>query len=205
MPESASGRPTPSVAIFSLPFALFTSLRENSPSPFLPLYSGFPGRLPWPARGRLGHRRASARAGRFAASLPSPSAWPVSLRSAHPSALLFSFFIHRAFNQRSISLKHMGIDHCCRDIVVSHQFLNISYIASRLQEMRGEGMTKGMTAYLARHIQFLCRYFKRSLKSVFVNMMTADLAGPGVRGKSVRRKNVLLDPFLSSVRVFPFK
>jgi hypothetical protein len=68
----------------------------------------------------------------------------------------------------------MRVNHGGRDIFVAEQLLDGAYVGARLEEMRGEAMSKGMRRGRLGYSSSLGRRFDCSLQQALMHMMTAD-------------------------------
>jgi len=117
-----------------------------------------------------------------------------------------ALLIEGTLDSQAAALKHMSIDHCCFDILVSEEFLNCADVVAALQEMGGEGMTEGVATDW-----FVCDTGQAGggvhgfLKAAFIGMVAAHHIGAWVDGDAFGREDVLPGPFARGVGVFLFK
>ena len=97
----------------------------------------------------------------------------------------------------------MRVDHGGGHIVVPEQLLNSADISSTLQQMRSEGMAKGMGADLLRQPCTAHRHLDGFVDDARVNMMATREARARVNGEIPGRKDILPAPFLGGSGVFP--
>ncbi len=95
----------------------------------------------------------------------------------------------------------MGVNHRRADVFVAQQFLHRANVVATLEQMCGEGMSKRVT----------CRWFREAgrtngilhgrLQHAFGNVVSLSLTRTRIDAKTRGRKDILLAPFPSSIRV----
>jgi hypothetical protein len=68
----------------------------------------------------------------------------------------------------------MRVNHGSGDILVAEQLLDGAYVGARLEEMRGEAMSKGMRRGRLGYSSSLGRRFDCSLQQALMHMMTTN-------------------------------
>lgn len=67
--------------------------------------------------------------------------WGITRISVRTLSIIL-WFIERTTNSDLTTIEHMRIDHCRFDIVMPHQFLDLSYIAANFQQLGGKRMAE---------------------------------------------------------------
>src|SRR3972149_6734716 len=88
--------------------------------------------------------------------------------------------IQRTLDSQTPALKHMSIDHCCFDILVSEEFLNCADVVAVLEQMGGKGMAKRVRRNVFVDFCAAGGFPDGFLNHCFMQMMTAGKAGPFV-------------------------
>lgn len=96
----------------------------------------------------------------------------------------------------------MDVDHRRADVLVAEQFLHRTDVVTGFEEVRGEGMAKGMAGDGFGDAGTQRGLAHSFLQRTFVVMMAASLAAPWIGGEFCGRKEILLGPFPGCMRVF---
>jgi len=94
------------------------------------------------------------------------------------------------------SVQDMGIDHCRADILVPKEFLNGADIIACFKQMRGKGMSEGVTTDMLNYARTADCFLDASLKNRLMSVMPPLFAGFGVLPTVLLRKYPLSSPFL---------
>ena len=97
----------------------------------------------------------------------------------------------------------MGVDHGGGHIGVPEQLLNGADIGAALQQVGGEGMTKGMRADVLRQTGTAHRHLDGLIDDAGVHMMATGDARTRVNGEIPGGKDILPAPFRGGLGIFP--
>ena len=113
--------------------------------------------------------------------------------------------IQRTLDSQSPALKHMSIDHCCFDILVSEEFLNCADVVAVLEQMGGKGMAKRVRRNVFVDFCAAGGFPDGFLNHCFMQMMTAGKPGPFVFREVRGREKVLPNPIFTRIRILAVK
>ena len=111
--------------------------------------------------------------------------------------------IQRTFDAQPRLLHHMRINHRRRHILVPQQPLHCADIITRFQQPGRERMPQRMTRRRLRDVRQAHRRLDRSLQALFIDMVSPDLAAPGITRQRSGGENVLPAPFPFRIWILP--
>ena len=97
----------------------------------------------------------------------------------------------------------MGVDHGGGKIGVAEQLLNGADVGAALEQVRGEGMAKGVGADGLRQTGTTNRHLDGLVDDTGVNVMATGDASTRVHGEIPGRKDILPAPLPGSIRILP--
>jgi hypothetical protein len=100
-------------------------------------------------------------------------------------------------------LQDMSVDHRRGHIVVPKQVLNGADVGAALQQVGGEGMTKGMRADVLRQTGTADRHLDSLVNDARINMMATGDTRTRVYGDVPGGEDILPAPFFSDIGGFP--